>query len=261
MLNHKLLLKRSNRTLRKNEMIEDALATLTHIHMQDLKLTELKDIQLFFSAVCLYCYDNKIKSLNGIESLKKLEEIQAQNNEITEIPQLGPFQLLKFDVRNNCISEIRGFEDQHFIVELFLSKQRVPEVILRPHCFETLSESLEILEIAECGISKLEEFYCLPHLRELNLAGNKLESLPELSILLSKLVELEKLDLRGNPICGEVKYREKVIVMGMFHELDEKEILETQRESLLRLATRKIAKPKKPKKELPSANFVVKHLQ
>ena len=258
---HKLLLKRSNRTLRRNETVNDALATLTHIHMQDLKLTELKDLDLFFSAVCLYCYDNEITSLKGIENLTKLEELQAQNNQITEIPPLGPFQLVKCDLRNNCISEIKGFENQHFIFELFLSKQRVPEVILTPHCFESLFESLEVLEMSECGLKSLEEFHCLPHLRVLNLAGNKLDSLPELQVLLSKLVELESLDLRGNPFCSEVKYREHVIVMGMFHELDAKEIPDTQRETLLRMMTRKIAKPKKPKKEQPVQNFLVKHLK
>lgn len=259
MINSKQLLKRSNRTLRKNETVSDALATLTHLHMNDLKLTEMPDMSGYFSAVCLYAYDNQIPNLKGIECLGKLEELQAQNNKITEIPPLGPFQLMKVDLRNNEISEIKGFENQHFIYELYLSRQRVPEVILTPNCFETLGESLETLEMAECGLSNLRELFGLYHLRSLNLSGNKIDSLDHLGELLARLPELEKLDLTGNPVCSEVKYREKVIIMGRFTELDGKDIPETQRETLLRMATRKIAKPKPPKKELPPSNFVVHH--
>ena len=132
--------------------------------MNDLKITDMPDMSLYFSAVCLYAYDNQITSLKGIECLAKLEELQAQNNKITEIPPLGPFQLMKADLRNNEISEIKGFDNQHFIYELYLSRQRVPEVVLTQNCFISLAESLEVLEMAECGISNLEEFYCLYHL-------------------------------------------------------------------------------------------------
>jgi protein phosphatase 1 regulatory subunit 42 len=108
---------------------------------------------------------------------------------------------------------------------------------------------LETLEIAECGLDSLVELRCLESLRVLNLAGNRITSFEELEGLLSRLKGLEKLDLRGNPICKEVKYRDRVIVMGSFTELDEKGVVETQRETLKRMMNRKpvTAKPPPPK--------------
>ena len=39
----KTLLKRSNRTVRKNETVEDACHSLTHLHMTDLNLTSFEN--------------------------------------------------------------------------------------------------------------------------------------------------------------------------------------------------------------------------
>lgn len=236
------LLKRSNRNLRKGESVEDALATITHIHMAESNLTKLENMNLFPSAICLYCYDNQIESLDGVEQLDLLEELQAQHNEISEIPELGPFVLRKLDLRHNKIGTITGLSQQPDIHELFLSYQRVDRVILPEGCLASQCLSLEVLEMASCGLEDLTELRWLENLRELNLSNNKINSFDQLRALFSKLRNLDKVDLRDNPICREVKYREKVIIMGKFYELDGKEILNTQREMLFRMAQRKSTK-------------------
>jgi protein phosphatase 1 regulatory subunit 42 len=93
----------------------------------------------------------------------------------------------------------------------------------------------------------------------LNLARNQVASFEELEILFSHLKELQSIDLRGNPICREVKYRERVIVMGDFAELDEKEVVANQRETLRRMQNRKPPPAKRPPPKAPPP-LRVKHL-
>jgi protein phosphatase 1 regulatory subunit 42 len=222
--------------------------------MADLGIESLAEerLALYPSCQCIYDYDNHLKSLEGIENLDLLQELQAQHNQITEIPQLGPFSLSKLDLRHNSISKITGLSEQPEIRELFLSSQNVSCVELPVGCFASQSALLEVLEIAECGLDSLIELRCLENLTVLNLAGNRITSFEELEGLFSHLKQLEKVDLRGNPICKEVKYRERVIVMGKFTELDEKEIVETQRETLRRMMNRKPATPKAPPPKEPA---------
>lgn len=249
----KLLLKRSNRTVRKNETFEDALRSLTHLHMSELKLESLEteNLNMYTSCVCLYAYDNQLKSLEGIELIELLEEVQAQNNEITEIPELGPYLLRKLDLRRNKIALVAGLSQQPDLRELCLSYQGVPRVELGEGCFASQMLSLEILELAECGLDSLAELRSLENLRVLNLQGNKIVSFDELDILFAHLRSLLTVDLRGNPICREVKYREKVIVMGEFEELDEREVLQSQRTTLRTMMRRRVTSVKKaaPKKD------------
>lgn len=259
-LNLGIILKRSNRTLRRNESEKDAVATLTHIHMANLKLTKLVDLHLFSMASVLYCYDNELESLDGIENLPRLDELQAQNNRITLIPTLNPFQLFKLDLRNNKISVIQGFERQANLEELYLSRQDVSEVTFAPHCFETIAVTLVVLEMADCGILDLSELLCCHNIRVLNLSGNKIDKLEQVKELCHNMPYLESLDLRNNPVCSIVKYREQVILMGNFRELDGKDIPETQREGLIRLQNRKIGKPKKPKPQKEPSDLVIRHL-
>lgn len=72
---------------------------------------------------------------------------------------------------------------------------------------------------------------------------------------------IDSIDLRGSPICKQVKYREKVIIMGYFHELDAKEVLDTQRETLIRMQMRKTKSVKKAEAPKIKNPLMVKHLE
>ncbi|OHT04448.1 hypothetical protein TRFO_06352 [Tritrichomonas foetus] len=240
-MHSKILLKRSNRNLRKNETVEEACHSITHLHMSDLNLTsfELERLNLYSSAVCLYCYDNHLQTLEGIENLDLLEEIQAQHNELTEIVELQPFVLRKLDLRHNKINKISGLSQQPDLRELYLSYQEVPRVELTEGCFASQCLSLEVLELSNCGIEELHELFCLQSLISLNLSENQISSFDELKGLFASCRRLDSIDLRGNPICKQVRYREKTIIMGYFHELDGKEVIDTQRETLIRMQMRR----------------------
>ncbi|KAH0785921.1 protein phosphatase 1 regulatory subunit 42 [Histomonas meleagridis] len=235
--------------------------------MGDLGISSFDDEQLhlYSSAICLYAYNNKLKSLNGIEVLDLLEEIQAQHNEISEIPELAPFFLKKLDLRHNCIQKVSGLSQQPVLQELYLSYQNVSKLILTEGCFASQAESLYVLEMESCGIDDTTEIQCLTNLRILNLAKNQISSFDELQRLFSHLPFLEKVDLRGNPICKSPKYRERVIVMGNFTELDDKEVLHVQRETLLRMKSRRTKRTRAPtasseKENSRNSSLFVRHV-
>lgn len=262
-MHSKTLLKRSNRTLRKNETVEDACHTLTHLHMVDLNLTSFENerLNLYSNAVCLYCYDNHLQTLDGIENLDRLEELQAQHNELTEIPELSPFILRKADFRHNKITHVSGLSQQPDLRELFLSYQDVPRLELTEGCFASQCLSLEVLEIVHCGLDDLTQLHCLENLMTLNLSDNQINSFDQIELLLASCTKLENIDFRGNPICKQVKYREKVIIMGFFHEFDGKEVLDTQRETLIRMHQRRGKTPAKKTAPTKERNpLTVKHL-
>ena len=235
----KLLLKRSNRSLKKGEKVEDALRTITHLHMYELGLKHFEDLSHFTSAMCVYAYDNQLEDLNGIECLDNLQELQAQNNKIAEIPMLQPFSLRKLDLRHNLIKCIKGLDHQIDLQELYLSGQSAGPVELPPDCLAPCADTLDKLEMAECGISHLSALYPLTRLRFLNLANNNITDFKEIEDLFAHLQNLESVNFSGNPVTSLPRYREKTIILGQFHELDEKEVLDTQRETYLRMALRK----------------------
>jgi len=259
-MNFQTLLKRSDIVLKKGETIFEALSSLTHLHMSGLRITDLPDLSLFPQAIVAYLYDNRISNIEGINSLSKLEEVQAQNNEIQIFPVFSLPFLKKLDLRHNFISLIDNFGGLNELKELYLSHQNTPKVFFSPNCFQSLQNTLEILEIAGCGIESLEQFYCLSKLKLLNLSKNRIFLFEEAQTMLSQMPNLERLNLSGNPICSSIKYRDRIIIMGNFVELDEKLIPESQRIALLRLKSRKFNKSNPTIVDHTESPIQIKHL-
>ena len=91
----------------------------------------------------------------------------------------------------------------------------------------------------------------------LNLKDNLIEDFEECENFLRTMNCLQTLDLRGNAICKEVKYRDKVVMLGLqLAELDSKKVMDQERRYLYNLvqqkenAARGIAPPK-PQKPVP----------
>ena len=85
----------------------------------------------------------------------------------------------------------------------------------------------------------------------------------EIEELFAHLQNLDVVNFTGNPVTSIPRYREKTIILGQFHELDEKEVLDTQRETYLRMALRKKKSGKGPaasSESNPSDALKVHHL-
>jgi protein phosphatase 1 regulatory subunit 42 len=70
----------------------------------------------------------------------------------------------------------------------------------------------------------------------LDLSGNALTSLSDLEQALQCLPALSSLDLRGNPMCRQPRYRESIAVMAdQLETIDGQGITMQQKQILLRL--------------------------
>lgn len=71
---------------------------------------------------------------------------------------------------------------------------------------------LEILNVSGNNLDSLTELSCLDKLQELSASNNRLENLRELVELLSIWPRLKRLDTNRNPLCSKGRYRERLIV-------------------------------------------------
>jgi len=56
---------------------------LTELYCSNNKLTSLKGIENLTNLTELYCYSNNLTSLNGIENLTNLTELYCRSNNLT----------------------------------------------------------------------------------------------------------------------------------------------------------------------------------
>lgn len=71
---------------------------------------------------------------------------------------------------------------------------------------------LEILNISGNNLDSLEELSCLERLQDLTANNNCLNNLRELIQLLSIWKNVKRLDTSRNPFCAKARYRERLIV-------------------------------------------------
>ena len=117
-------------------------------------------------------FDNNLSSVEGIESLVKLEVISLGRNQLTEIPDLSQLSLLSIlEIREN-----RGLEN-------------IPN--LNP-------TSLTNLNFNGCSISILPDLSSFTSLLEISGIGNRITDISTLF----ELTQLEEIDFRGNQISS-----------------------------------------------------------
>ena len=186
---------------------------------------------------------NAFTSIDEVKNLPYLLELQAKNNQITNIDFLADAEKLKFiqkvDLTTNKVTKIPHIVTPN-LFKLVLDENEIATSELKTHqALKILSLnknkmtncngisrlfSLVDLSIQENEIATLEGLINLPKLKKLQLNGNKLEKLDHMPVLesiqelildgnqiaslaeiskLSGLKSLEHLSMGGNPIADE----------------------------------------------------------
>ncbi|KAJ1812835.1 hypothetical protein LPJ75_003455, partial [Coemansia sp. RSA 2598] len=151
---------------------------LTVISPSVAKCSELK---------ALILGQNKISKIEHLDGLLNLNTLVVSQNEISEIPQMPLLkELTKISAAHNRVACIPDLTQHPKLKEIRLNDNRIAEV----------PES-----IRKCT-----------GLKVIDLGNNKIDGWSSVAPLAS-IPYLYNLNLKGNPICEETKYREKIIEM------------------------------------------------
>eukprot|EP00877_Chromochloris_zofingiensis_P003662 jgi/Chrzof1/13297/Cz07g28010.t1 len=237
----KAIQKQGHRQPNTLEACHKLLAKLTHLHLDSLKLTHLDSLKQCPKLEVLYLYDNQLTNINSIGTNRLLIHLNLQSNQLQNLQGLETLGLLqKLYVQSNCIGHVSGLEACTRLQELHLSDQKMPagaSITFDPGSLSAIADSLTILSVAGCGIQDPRPLAVLRRLRSLDLARNNISNFGALESMLQGLAGLKTLDLRGNPICKEAKYRDNIILMApdSLKVLDGEPIPEAHRAFLLHL--------------------------
>jgi len=155
----------------------------------------------------------------------------------------GSLETLHLD--NNCISHLTGLGHNQKLVELRLSGQRIPEDVVFTfdiEVLESISWSLGLLDISMCRLVDPRPLSLLRSLQKLNVADNLIEEGETLSETLPHLTQLAELNVSGNPVSRQQKYRQNTIVCCECLEvLDDREVTTKERQYLTHVKRRMAA--------------------
>ena len=258
-----LVFKGMKRRPTRGQSMTDFMNSVTHLHLDGQGLAGgLEPLKLCINLQVLYLYDNKLTSLRGLGSLKKLTHLYAQNNEIESLDDfVAPPSLEQLFLNGNRIVEVRGLQETYRLKELHLANQRrhtppppppaewsigAPppppsrQPAAEPVRFDqeslfAVAPTLQTLDASGCYLDDdaIELLVVFQELERLELARNALGSVDRLQQLVARLPQLQRLKLAGNPLVSRPKFRERIVLASRsLHELDGKPVHQHERQFL-----------------------------
>ncbi|XP_027861005.1 protein phosphatase 1 regulatory subunit 42 isoform X2 [Xiphophorus couchianus] len=191
-----------------------------------------------------------LKTLTHLHfSNRNIEEI---NNNITHMDNLSNLRKLsKLYLSRNRISVVEGLEELRGLKELHLENQQLEpgdQLLFDPTSVLALAESLCVLNINNNNIEDIKDLSVLKELEHFSAAKNKLLHIDELEDVFELWSKLLILDLSGNPVCKQRKYRDRLIVACQkLGTLDGRDINEITRQFLVNWKAAKESKKRKNK--------------
>lgn len=186
--------------------IENLPSGLTHLILSQNQISRIENLPL--SLKDLNLWSNQISLIGNLH--EGLQNLQLIGNPVSKIENL-PNSLLSLVLGSNKISQIENLPPN--LRSLFLSSNQISRI-------ENLPTDLTHLFLSNNQISRIEQ---LPHkLKQLDLQKNQIDSLTGLPIEIFD--ELEKIDLRGNPIQDPIPNDElnnKAVILGNLKSRDE----------------------------------------
>ncbi|NXR07611.1 PPR42 phosphatase, partial [Semnornis frantzii] len=234
---------------RSQENLGQCLRKITHLNLSDKSIDVIGDFSLCKNLRVLYLYDNQIRQIQNLDFASNVTHLYLQNNCIAAMENLSSLKNLeKLYLGGNCITVLEGLDKTDTIRELHIESQRLPlgeKLAFDPRSLSSLAKSLSVLNISNNNVEGLEELAVLENLSDLRAADNQLQCMKDLELALKKWTKLCRMDLRGNPICQEPKYRDRIVVQSpTLESLDGKEIKEVERQFLLNWEASRAARRK-----------------
>ncbi|RDD47093.1 Leucine-rich repeat and guanylate kinase domain-containing protein [Trichoplax sp. H2] len=150
---------------------------LKYANFSHNKLKELGDLSEFNTLATLNLDYNQISEIQGLEKAHRLMELRIAHNNITKIQNLDNLHIRILDLGNNKIKKIENIETLKWLQHFYLANNFVRSLkgLQNHEMLETIDlEDNQIIDYTE--IKYLKD---LDSLRELNLKGNPVQSLPD----------------------------------------------------------------------------------
>eukprot|EP00656_Telonema_subtile_P005398 TRINITY_DN12456_c0_g1_i3.p1 TRINITY_DN12456_c0_g1~~TRINITY_DN12456_c0_g1_i3.p1 ORF type:complete len:282 (+),score=70.87 TRINITY_DN12456_c0_g1_i3:102-947(+) len=236
-----------------SDVYKRQVARQSHFMLQGKGITDMAGLQSVPARACtsLYLYDNSILCIDGLNNLHGLRDLYLQNNGLTELANLQHCRgLQRLFAENNQISAISGLDQCESLFELHLAGQRLEEgqtFQFEEASMTALNRSLAVLDLSACNVVDPSPLSMLYGLQTLNLEKNQIEDLNSLGEMLPDLQRLQKLTLLGNPVCSMGRMRQHVLIWGQsLTELDDKEVLHSERSYLAHVQKRMDSQERSP---------------
>ncbi|KFO91326.1 Protein phosphatase 1 regulatory subunit 42, partial [Buceros rhinoceros silvestris] len=239
-------------TARKNRGEEDSrqcLRKMTHLNLSNKNIDVIGELSLCRNLRVLYLYDNRIKQIQNLGFASNITHLYLQNNCISHIENLSPLKNLEvLYLGGNCIAEVEGLDEAEELRELHIESQHLPRgerLQFDPRSLRALAKSLSVLNISNNNIDELEDLAVLEKLSYLRAADNQIHDMKDLEVVLNKWTKLRRMDLTGNPVRHQPKYRDRIVVQSQTLEsLDGKDIKDMERQFLMNWKASKAARKK-----------------
>ncbi|KAJ4428151.1 hypothetical protein ANN_24166 [Periplaneta americana] len=206
------MVKKSNQ---QNGNEKAALRKLTHLHLKDNFIDSIGNITECKNLTVIYLQNNCLTKIENLEHASNLTHLYLQRNNIKKIENLnGLTKLKKLYIGQNCIAVIEGLDKLCNLEELHIQKQQLPQgemLHFDPRTMKGLSRCLHVLDITSNGLSSIADLECLQEIEWLIARSNKLSDITDLTQTISQWYNLTTLELQGNPVCSQQKYRERLI--------------------------------------------------
>eukprot|EP00043_Microstomoeca_roanoka_P025456 m.8778 g.8778 ORF g.8778 m.8778 type:complete len:482 (+) comp5533_c0_seq1:146-1591(+) len=200
----------SNNKLAKTNPLGD-LPQLSWLNLSHNDLRAIKGLTKVKTLITLNASHNNMPSIQHLVDIPSLKALVVNNNHIKSLDGVRQLhQLTAFVASHNQIEEI---DDREFLHLAELRKLSLSHNVLRKVPVLKNCSNLKELRLNNNKITALPgDLVYTGHLCLLDVGNNLIRSFDDIAVL-SKMVFLTNLNLKGNPICENKDYTEKILAL------------------------------------------------
>ncbi|KAJ3125288.1 hypothetical protein HK098_000413 [Nowakowskiella sp. JEL0407] len=209
---HKLNLSQNNLKTAESLAGFQYNAELTWLNLSNNQLESLEGFEKLKKLLVLNLSHNRVNRISHhISSCTELKALILNNNEIRKMENLSTLKkLTTLVISHNQIDEVTGIAALTSLNKLSAAHNRI-------RIFPTLSTNIELAELKlnDNKLTNIPEDKLLPLsscLKILDLGNNLIRSFADI-VALASLRNLVNLNLKGNPVCTQEGYRERILAL------------------------------------------------
>ncbi|KZC09010.1 Protein phosphatase 1 regulatory subunit 42 [Dufourea novaeangliae] len=191
------------------------LYSTTHLRMNNMFISSIGNIADYKNLKVIYLQNNHISAIENLHFASNLTHLYLQHNVIRKIENLESLENLQtLYLAYNNIVVVEGLEYLKNLTTLDIQNQNLSlgeTLCFDPRSIDTLSTSLQVLNVSGNKMTSLKDIKNLHKLEILDARKNLLDDIEDLTEIISALISLKDLSLQGNPVTQHYRYKENLI--------------------------------------------------